>query len=243
MATLLATIGKEALQIYCHLPLTEEEQKNSKEIIEKLEVYFKPKRNVICKRYMFFFYDQEANETFDAYLAALRRLPCSCEFGQLEEELIRDRMVLGIKYGGVRTCMLRRPSPTLDQAAMMCWSSEEQEVSYARGHRQDGKQSQEDQKNDSEKKRDNQGRQDFWRGGNKKASCGYCGRKGKHRTPEACLTWGERCEKWGKNNHFAKVCKQRTTTLHQLEYSEESSSHESTYIIEEEIANVETKKK
>ena len=192
---------------------------------------------------MFFFYDQEANKTFDAYFPALRRLPCSCEFGQLKEELIRGRMVLGIKHRGVRACMLREPSLTLDQAAMMCWSSEEQEVSYARGHRQDGNQPQKDQKNDSDKKRDNQGKQDFWRGGNKKASCGYCGRKGKHRPPEACLTWGERCEKWGKNNHFAKVCKQRTTALHQLQYSEESSSNESTYIIGEEIANFETKKK
>ena len=43
VATLLATIGKEALQIYCHLPMTQEECKNPKEIIEKLEAYFKPK--------------------------------------------------------------------------------------------------------------------------------------------------------------------------------------------------------
>ena len=65
VATLLATIGKEALQIYCHLPMTEEELKNPKEIIEKLEAYFKPKRNVIYERYMFFSHDQEANETSD----------------------------------------------------------------------------------------------------------------------------------------------------------------------------------
>ena len=80
MAALPATIGKEALQIYCHVPMAEEENKNPKEIIEKLQAYFKPKRNVIYERYTFFFHDQEANETFDAYLVSLRRLASSCEF-------------------------------------------------------------------------------------------------------------------------------------------------------------------
>ena len=91
--------------------MTEKECKNSKEIIEKLEAYFKPKRNIIYERYVFFSCDQEANETFDAYLASLRLLA----FSQLEEELIRDRIVMGTKDGGVQAHMLRKPSLILDQ--------------------------------------------------------------------------------------------------------------------------------
>ena len=120
VATILVTTGKEALQIYCHLTMTKEEHKNPKEILEKLESYFKPKRNIIYKISVFFSCDQESNETIDAYLASLRRLASSCEFSQLEEELIRDRIVLGIKDGGIQACMLREPSLTLDQAAIMC---------------------------------------------------------------------------------------------------------------------------
>ena len=93
--------------------MTEKERKNPKEIIEKLEACFKPKRNVIYERYVFFSRGQEANETSDVYLASLRRLTSSCEFAQLEEELIRDRIVLGTKDGGVRADMLRKPSLTL----------------------------------------------------------------------------------------------------------------------------------
>ena len=44
VATLLATMGKEVLQIYCHLPMTKEERKNPQGIIKKLEAYFKPKK-------------------------------------------------------------------------------------------------------------------------------------------------------------------------------------------------------
>ena len=49
---LLATNGKEALQIYRHLPMTEEEREKPQEIIEKLEASFKQKRNVIFERYV-----------------------------------------------------------------------------------------------------------------------------------------------------------------------------------------------
>ena len=44
VATLLAIIGKEALQIYRDLPMTEKDRNNPKEMIYKLEVYFKPKK-------------------------------------------------------------------------------------------------------------------------------------------------------------------------------------------------------
>ena len=73
---------------------------------------------------MFFCRDQEANDTFDAYLTLLRRLSFSSEFAQLGEELMRDRTVLGTKYGAVRVRMLREPSLTIDQTAMMCQNSE-----------------------------------------------------------------------------------------------------------------------
>ena len=81
-------------------------------------------------------------------------------------------------------------------------------MNYVRRHRQNGYQPQRDQ--DSDRKRDNQGRQDFKRGGDKKASCGYCGRKGKHNSLEDCPAWGERCGKCGKKNHFAKDCRQKS---------------------------------
>ena len=80
VATLLATIGKEALQIYRHLPMTEEKRRNPKEIKEKLGGLLETKKNAIYKRYVFVSSDQEANETTYASLASLRRLASSCVF-------------------------------------------------------------------------------------------------------------------------------------------------------------------
>ena len=36
------------------------------------------------------------NETVDSYIASLHSLVKTCRFGSLEEEMIRDRIVLGI---------------------------------------------------------------------------------------------------------------------------------------------------
>lgn len=63
--------------------------------------------------------DLEANETFDACLAALRRLASCQKIPQLEEELIRDTTVLGTKDGGMRIHMPREPSMRIHQAAMV----------------------------------------------------------------------------------------------------------------------------
>ena len=205
MATLLATIGKEALQIYHLLPMTEEERKNPKEIIEKLETYFKPKRNIVYKRYMFFSRDQKANETFGFYLTSLRRLASSREFTQLEEELIRDRVVLGTTDGGVRARILRETSLTLDQAAMMRRNSEitqylrkfkkqhneEEEVSYNRRHRRNGYQTQRNQTDYSDWKRDNQGRRDFGRSETRKHLVDTVGERG-NISPQKIAQHGEK---------------------------------------------------
>ena len=65
--------------------MTDDDRKNPKEIIEKLEADFKPKTNVIYERCVFFSCDQKSNETFDAYFTSLERLPSICEIAQLEE--------------------------------------------------------------------------------------------------------------------------------------------------------------
>ena len=94
---------------------------------------------------------------------------------------------MGTKDGGVRGRMSGEPSLPLDQAVMACRNSEktqqhlrqfqkqdnkEEEVSYTRRNRQNGYQPRRDQKDNSDRKRDNQGRRDFRRAGDKKASCG-----------------------------------------------------------------------
>ena len=90
VGTLLSVIGKECLQIYKNLPMSAEERADTQFFLERLTHYFEPKQNIIYQRYMFNSCTQEQGEKFDAYLIKLRHLIKACEYGALEDELLRD---------------------------------------------------------------------------------------------------------------------------------------------------------
>ena len=69
--------------------------------------HFLPKTNDINERYIFNTADQMSNESFDDYLCRLRELAKTCEFGDIMDEMIRDRIVLGTKDQSVRGRLLK----------------------------------------------------------------------------------------------------------------------------------------
>ena len=85
-ATMLYWLGLAVQRIYRTLPSKKEKY------IEAVESYFAPKRNV-AERYKFHCCKQNADETIDAYLTSLRELVKTCEFGTLEDEMLRDQIV------------------------------------------------------------------------------------------------------------------------------------------------------
>ena len=54
---------------------------------------FAPKSNVVEERYKFRSRARKADEYIDAYLTIFRELAKSCDFGDLEKEMIRDQIV------------------------------------------------------------------------------------------------------------------------------------------------------
>ncbi|CAH3146696.1 unnamed protein product, partial [Pocillopora meandrina] len=60
--------------------------------------------------------DPDKNENMDRYLNRLRKLASTCAYGALCDELIRDRLVIGIKSHEVRKRLLREKALTLNTA-------------------------------------------------------------------------------------------------------------------------------
>ncbi|XP_044171830.1 uncharacterized protein LOC122956222 [Acropora millepora] len=112
-------MGKECLQIFLNLKLSEEQRNNVNECITALEAYFNPKRNTVYERYIFNTCRQIEGETVDGYVNRLRKHASTCGFGTLNDELIRDRLVLGTKLR-----LLKEDKLTLDKAINLCRSSE-----------------------------------------------------------------------------------------------------------------------
>ena len=88
-------MGDTADDIYHSFHLTDEgEYKVTK---KKFDDYFMKKKNVIYERAKFNMRRQEEGEPVDVFITALYNLASKCDYGTLNDELIRDRIVVGIR--------------------------------------------------------------------------------------------------------------------------------------------------
>ena len=83
--------------------------------MQALTQNFELQRNIIFERYLFNSANH-GNENTDQYLNRLRKLASTCAYGALCDELIRDRLVIGIKSHEVRKRLLREKALTLNTA-------------------------------------------------------------------------------------------------------------------------------
>ena len=97
MNTLIYSMGEEADDIVVSFGLTAEEAKQYSVVKGKFEAHFVVKRNVIFERAKFNLRSQQDGESVDNFITDLYCLAEYCEFGTLRDDLIRDRIVVGIK--------------------------------------------------------------------------------------------------------------------------------------------------
>ena len=124
VATLLTCIGGDALEIVDSFKYADETDKTDiDKVLEKLEDFCVGTTNEIYERYCFNKRDQLPEESFDAYLSSLRTLSKTCNSGTLEENLIRDRIVVGLKENVVRKRLLQERKLTLKDCIDICKSN------------------------------------------------------------------------------------------------------------------------
>ena len=90
-------MGEEAEGIFQNFILTAEEQKKYPTVLDKFANHFARKKNVICERAKFNSRFQGEGESVEAFINELISLARFCEYGGLKEEMIRDRIVVGIR--------------------------------------------------------------------------------------------------------------------------------------------------
>ena len=83
---------------------------------ERFENHFIVKRNVIFERAKFNSRNQRAGESVDSFITDLYGLARHCNFGALKEELIRDRIVVGLQNRELSEKLQLDPNLTLEKA-------------------------------------------------------------------------------------------------------------------------------
>lgn len=123
-AIILHYIGEQCIDIYNTFTFPSTTERKVEEILKKFEDYFIPKVNETFERHKFFTRSQSNFESVDQYATQLKSLANNCEFGNLKDSLVRDRLICGIKDANVREKLLQIQGLNLQRAVEICRTAE-----------------------------------------------------------------------------------------------------------------------
>ena len=188
-------IEDEALDVYNIFTWDDEEDKvKIDKVLEQFEKFSKPRENTIYEGYLFFSRGQGSGESIDKYAMVLRNMADNCEFRDLKDLLIRDRIVLGVTDNHVRERLLRVPDLTLEKALEISRAAETTQNQL--------KQMQNIQEVNELRSKNERTPNEKFEGktpanGSEYIDCKFCGRR--HvRDRMKCPAYGQRCNRCGK---------------------------------------------
>ena len=99
------------------------------ELVTVLQGHFEPKSSEIVARFRFHSCCREDHESVNDYTARLRRLAKPCQFAEgTLPEMLRDRLVCGIRDSRLQARLLSQPSLSLESALALACTSEAAEA-------------------------------------------------------------------------------------------------------------------
>ncbi|UYV72447.1 hypothetical protein LAZ67_9003186, partial [Cordylochernes scorpioides] len=177
-------------------------------VLKAFDSHFCVRKNIIYERAKFNSRIQEDREPVDDFITSLYKLADSCEFEGLHEQLIRDRIVVGVRDKALSERMQLDSELTLEKAVKMVRQQEavqQQQVDLQRPSTSQKvnqvkfnskKQSPKQQQQPSRKKE---------KSAKTRSRCPKCGGF-THREGQACRAEGQRCNLCSKTGHFANCC-------------------------------------
>lgn len=205
VATLLTVIGEEAREVFSTFSDWAAEGDESKiaPVLAKFEAYCQPRKNVPFERYRFNRRVQEPGETYDQYRTALRKIADGCEFDTITpDQILRDKLVFGIRDGKARERLLRESNLTLQKTDEICHAAESmlaqvKVVDDSLGSTVNAIKS------------DSNPQPKPTKDGKNLRECWNCGRRHELHKRELCPAYGKTCNKCHKQNHFAAKCRSK----------------------------------
>ena len=236
VSTLLSVIGEDGVKAYDTFTWEEDENKdNIDHVIHKFNVYCEPRTQVIYERYRFNNRNQEPGESASTYLTELRTIARNCEHESITpDQILRDRLVLGIRDDKVRERLLRSSELTLKKTVEIIKAAEqtqqqvkhmaaaESKVNIVQRNRSRVENRTTTTWKPQEPRSKNEAPSGQAQGPHTEcANCGYThGRRD-------CPAVGRKCRKCGKANHFERKCRSKKVSM----VHESSDSEDESYLI------------
>ncbi|HSN23609.1 MAG TPA: hypothetical protein VLS45_05495 [Methylomicrobium sp.] len=212
-AIFLACIGTGAYAVFRTFKFENETDKSKVEMImEAFKKHCIGEVNVTYERYLFHQRVQQAGESFENFCADLRKLASTCQFETLEDSLVRDRIVIGIRDEPTRRRLLQSKKLTLAEAVEACKASEatSRRLRVMGGAGEHGEVDALGSTSSCRGRRSSPTPRDrpSYRVEGDERHCFYCDRW--HSGPkESCPAYGQKCRRCSRFNHFDKsrACK------------------------------------
>ncbi|UYV65930.1 K02A2.6-like [Cordylochernes scorpioides] len=207
------------------------------------DTHFIGKRNVVYERALFGLRSQRPEETIEEFVTVLHRISEHCEYANLREELIRDRLVLGVKDRKLSEKLMLNENLTLAKAVEIArqWEAvmrEQQDLNpstsqvdttrkvakqkpKASGHGKDNGRSTSRQ-TDSAKETDE---------GKIFPTCFNCGTTKHHyRYRDKCPAKDKVCGKCGKKGHYTNLCRRKDNEVNAISSEETPAREKFSYV-------------
>ena len=122
--TLIYSMGDQADDILSSFSLLEEDRNKYKTVLDKFQGYFVKRKNIIFERARFNRRKQEVGEPVEDFIMDLYRLSEHCGYGTLLDEMIRNRIVVGLLDAALSEKLQLDPDLNLDKAVKTARESE-----------------------------------------------------------------------------------------------------------------------
>ena len=199
LRAVLYIIGQQGRDIYNTMTFAEDEQNKLTPLFKKFDDFCKPKQNITVERYKFNTHTQKTDQTIDEYVMELKLIAKNCGYGELEDDLVRDRIVCGVTSGQIKERLLREEELTLEKTMRICRAAEESKKQVKLMH--------DDKPTSIHGIKQEHKSQKKGKALPKPPSKQQCGNCGKSHPKRQCVAYGKECRKCGKLSHFAKFCR------------------------------------
>ena len=224
-AILLTSAGASTYRLVKSLVLPQKVTEFTfQELVEKVKTHFNPKPSPIMKRFQFNTRCQQEGESVGVFVAALRSIAEHCDYGDSLKDMLRDRIVCGIRDKSVQCSLLKESKLTYDTALDTALAAESakkdaqklQDSTKVEGHSLGDVCRVED-------KPSSQGNKSLQDGGKEsKTVCYRCG--GKH-DPSHCRFREAECHYCKKRGHIATVCRKKKSRQKQGDKTKAQANH------------------